>query len=559
MTPMFLSRAAFCLIAFLAAQANASGTPPPRYLPAPKNTLYYMIFGNTAILSELSSTEAAEVPGSPGEICSLTSEWKMEEYEIATMAGYGLGPFWFFKGLDISLFVPFYFRNFENIEYLNLTDVGNEAARAQATLHTSMRQGKPGSGVGDVGISFMTLFYADPSTRTWGSGALKLVMPTSPSSGERFTRILHGDDLAPGGGGGVFRLIPAISGVKSVAGQRAYADLEYIIPLGAERFSFRSPALVHQNGETYLDGGLLFDEKIVHGGILLFTMGMETNLDLRGIVPAVEMNFRQYRAAEWTENGISGLDPASAAYYNLPTPFTAYPSHTPGFLTDAAWSIGNLPLKNNSEIELGIMGTWRIRPTDIVKAGVSFIFNNFGSAWSLKLSFTNLFIEKTEAELEAELSGGIRAREIEVSPVIGAPPAPSSDLSVVTALPVYELGVSQEEAAWVAEELRNEVDFLKGYRVVPASEMAQLAQLPCGDAKCGAQYGRALKADAIIVSRLSKTTKGFFFGALLINVSNGEAVSSATAEGENLEALADQLPYLLDRLTKTPETPGSGK
>ncbi len=130
-------------------------------------------------------------------------------------------------------------------------------------------------------------------------------------------------------------------------------------------------------------------------------------------------------------------------------------------------------------------------------------------------------------------------------------------------LPAVSAGISEEEADWTARQLRDEIKGLRGYKLLAAGDMAQLASAHCGDSRCGAQFGRALDQQAMVVSRLDKVgdpnvpgSGGFALTVKMINVADGTVSSSETISAMRLDDLKPQLPDLFQRMTEqSPESP----
>ncbi len=529
--------------------AAAGALPPPRYVPAPKGLTYFMLYGGGNGLGQNTSTDAQPVStldiplGAPHH---LKSTWNGESADLGLTIGRGLGSLWFLKGSDVSLYLPFYFRDFSPPRYWDDDVAPNDkATHTRTTLHPSLVDGAAGKGLGDAGVSAQVMLWASAEAGFWGSAAAKVFFPTATLRGARqFTKILHGASEEPGGGLGVAQVVPALSVIKMIGGQRLYLDVEYAQPLGKDSFTIRSPAAPLAN-PPFADSDTSFKESFAARGIVLGTIGLETSLKLWGVSPGLEIGVRQYQAAAWTENGVKPLDPV---------PYSAVqemkPNHPPEFLRTAAWTIGGVPLKNNTEIEAGITATWRIHANDVVKAGVSYLTNSFGGyAIGVKISFTNLWVEKTEEEMERAAYGTVHAREVDVAPTLEAPAAPTGRIATGVTFPAFGAGVSQEEADWAGQRLRDGVKRLRGYDLFPAADMAQLGLEACGDAECGTRFGRALKLQAMVVSRLEKTATGFSLTATLVNVAEGTAASSDTIAGATLEEMRKLVPGLLDRLT----------
>ncbi len=564
---MFLTSfsALVCAIVILT-PSLALAAPPQRYIPAPAGKPYFMLnivfrpFVRKFGFSEFKSSETADIhpldAGKPRP-GTLGSTWGANTLEIGTMAGYGVGSLWFLRSMDLSLYLPFYFRDYTWIRYLVTSDSPPDfgAAWSVATLHPSLKKGAGGKGIGDVTLGAMALLFGDPGAGSSVSGALKISLPSSPSAHESFVKILHGEETSLGGGAGVPRLIPALSAIKKVAGQRVYLNLEYALPLGTETFSFFNPSRPSPPGgedgsyTEYTDSNKKFDEEIKLGGTIQGTLGLKTTLNYFGVTPGIEVNFRKIQKASWKENGVDGTAPPQ------PFPASQYPTHTPEFLRYAAWAIGDLALKDNTEMGIGLVGTARIGTSDLIKFGVSYITNSFGPAIEFKIVFMSLFVEKPEDE--SVEPGDIRVKEVEFSPVLAAPPPPTGRIRIGVTLPAFGVGISQEELDWVVRRLRREMRRLRGYDLMSEKEMAQLASRPCGDVNCGTNFGRALNLQAMVVSRLYRVgdpqtpgSGGFALTVQLINVNDGTVSSSEAISATRLKDLKPQLPDLFQRMTE---------
>jgi hypothetical protein len=299
------------------------------------------------------------------------------------------------------------------------------------------------------------------------------------------------------------------------------------------------------NSLPYEDASRSYEETIKHGGVMLGTLGVETSLNLFGVVPGVEMNVRNWQASSWEENGVNALE--------APTSASGFPTHTPAFLTDAAWVIGGIPLKSNTEVEVSLVGTARFTGGSVLKGGLSYISSSFGSSIGFRLVFVSLFVERPGSD--RAVPGKPEAREINVAPVLDAPLAPSALIRTGVSFPMFGAGISQEEASWVAGQLRTGMGKLRHYDVMREKDMEQIAYEPCGDADCGTRYGRALKLQAYVVSRLVKVGTGFALGVQMINVADGTVAASDSVSSASLEEMRGQIPVLLGRLTAPPPSP----
>jgi len=538
-------------VAVLAGSLLARGAlagPPARYVPAPSGKIYYLLFGNGSTMGTFTSAETAAVSGHlVAGSHTYESEWTNTLSEIGATFGCGVGSVGFLPSVDISAYIPFYFRSYRLTKYLVTSDPTQiQAGYAMATLHGSLMDPESGSGIGDITLSGLALLYGDNASGTWISSTLRVSLATSPSAHERFARILHGDAVAPSSGDGVSRLVPAISMLKTVAGQRAYIDIEYALPLqGKENFTFTSPTLWVTPSTPYDDASRSFADEIKPAGVALGTLGVETSLNLFGVVPAIEMNVRMYQAASWKENGRNVLDTSTMSFPNL----------TPGFVTTGAWTVGSLPLKSNTEVEAALIGIARFKASDVLKFGVSYITSSFGNSIGFRVAFVSLFLERPQSD--RGVPGRPEAREVEVSPVLDAPLAPAALVKTGVSFPMFGAGISQEEASWVAGQLRGGMRRLRGYDLMSEKDMEQLAYEPCGDADCGTRYARALKLQAYVVSRLEKSGSGFSLGVQMINVADGTVASSDSVSAASLEDLRGQIPAVLDRLTKPQAAPAT--
>ncbi|MEK7474029.1 MAG: hypothetical protein AAB152_00205 [Candidatus Coatesbacteria bacterium] len=534
-------------IALLAAGSAAYGSAPVRYVPAPPGKIYYMLNGGGAgIGGTYKTSESVEIAGHPvAGKHTVTSEWTNVTSEIGIAVGYGLGRAWFLPSVDVSAYVPLLcVRSFQLNRYRVTSDPANvQAEFAMATLHPSLTTAAAGTGIGDSTLSAMALLYGDNASGTWISSTVRLTLGTGGSAYRQFVRILHGDVAKPAPGEGVSRVVPAVAILKMLGGQRVYLDAEYALPMASkESFSFTPGFLVAPNNLPFDDSNKVMDEVFKPGGVVFGTLGVETSMNLFGVVPGVEMNVRSWQAATWTENGTDPL--------KTPSSTSGYPTHTPAFLTDAAWVMGSLPLKANTEIEVALVGTARFGGGNVLKAGLSYISGSYGNSLGFRVTFVSLFTEK--ALSERGVPGKPEAREIEVAPVLDAPLAPSVLVKTGVSFPMFGAGISQEEAGWVAGQLRAGMGRLRQYDVMKEKDMEQLAFEPCGDADCGTRYARALKLQAYVVSRLEKAGSGFALGVAMINVADGTVAASDSVSAASLEELRGQIPVMLGRLTKPP-------
>lgn len=530
------------------AAAGALAAPPPRYLPAPAGKFYYLLYGNASALGAYTSSETSRIPAWDGGNHDYTSEWKSTSMEVGTTLGYGLGKLWFLRAVDVSAYIPFTFRSFDLASYF-VKEPGNDKqlAYAGAFLHPSVRDGQDGKGLGDVTLSTLMLLYTNPGAGAWLSTALRVTLPTGASAQEQFARILHGEVTGTGSGGGTTRFSPVLSFIKTIAGQRAYVSAEYSLPLAEERFGFTAPDTAFAPAVPFWDANDKFEERITHGAVAAGTLGLETTLSFWGIVPALEVNVRQSQAATWKE-GVNGAAPADATA--APTGSSPYPVHTTEFLRAGAWAVAGLPLKSNTEVEVGLLLAKRFGAGDQLRFGASYISSTFGNSLGLKVAFVSLFLEKPQSD--RAVPGRAEAREVEVAPVLEAPLAPASRIGTGVSFPLMGKGISQEEAAWTAGQVRAAVKKLRGYDLFPEKDMEQLAYTPCGDAECGTRYGRALKLPAMVVSRLEKSGAGFALGVQMINVADGTVAASDAASAATLEELKGQIPALLEQLVRPP-------
>jgi len=576
MATMFLRRGAPILVLIgLVAAGSAQAAMPPRYLPAPSGKVYMMLFYSGMEYSKFESTaEATVVTDQNLSTYQIKTAYQVQAREIGLTGGYGLGSLPLIKALDLSLHIPFYFREYDtptywNYKYYNpITKVYVDTPRdrqglVKDSLHTSMKEGGGGKGIGDVSFGTIMLLYSNPGAGAWISSALKCTMANAPSAHERFVQMLHGRNVAPSSGEGVSRFTPALSAIKTIVGQRAYLNVEYSLPLGQESFSFYADKQFRTDSfgrglVQYADTDKPYAERIKPGGIILGTLGLDTNLNLWGVSPGIEVNFRQMQKAVWKENGVDGMlyDPDPKGY--------GYPTHTPEFIRTAAWSVGNLPLKNNTEVEIALVAVARMKASETLKFWASYVSGTYGNSIDVKLAYMTLFLEKPEDD--KVVKGELKVREVEVAPVLEAPAAPMGRINTAVSFPLGTQGVSLEEADWMGRQLRDELKRQRGYELVTEKEMAQLSAEPCGDADCGARFGRALKVPAMVVSRLEKVgdpqnpsaATGFKLSVMLVNVDAGTASSSETIAGFNLDDLKSQLPGLFARLT-APAPAASGR
>jgi hypothetical protein len=560
MTAMFFRSLA--LTSVLLGPTVAEAATPPRYLPAPSGKAYLMLFYSGMEYSEFAGSETATTVSRGVESTyQIETKYQVQAREIGLTGGYGLGSLPLIKAFDLSIHIPFYFREYDTPTYWN-DKVLNPSTGAfidtprssqgilKDSLHRSMKEGRGGKGIGDVTFSTIALLYSNPDAGAWVSSALKFTMANAPSARERFIQMLHGSGVDPSSGEGVNRLAPALTGIKTIAGQRAYLNVEYSLPLGQEKFTYHADRQLYTDGYTlYTDTDRDYEEMIKPGGVIFGTLGLDTNLKLWGINPGLEVNFRQMQKAVWKENGVDGT------LFN-PSPTTdGYPTHTPEFLRTAAWSVGNLPLKNNTEVEIALVATARMKSSETLKIWASYVSGTYGNSINVKFAYMTLFVEKPEDERLQK--GELRVKEVEVAPVLEAPAAPSGNIRTAVAFPAGSPNMSLEEADWMGRQLRDAVKRQRGYDLVSEKEMAQLASEPCGDADCGARFGRALKVPAMVVSRLEKVgdpqdpaaTTGFKLTVQLVGVDAGTAISSETIAGFKLDDLKTQLPGLLIRLT----------
>jgi len=541
MATMF-SRASLAAVCCMAG-GIAAATAPPRYVPAPPGKFYYMVFanGSSDLTGDYTSTETAPLPNRADGAHQMQSAWASANTEIGIMAGRGFGSLWFLKSLDASVYVPGFFKSFQMKSYVVKDDPpDNNTAYGSASLHKSLRFPEAGKGIGDPALSLLGLWYADGAGGTWIGDALRITLPAGASSHQQFIKLLHGAPVGPGGGEGVARLFPTLSGIQMIGGQRLYADVEYGLPLGKESFSFKSPATFWDPpNDPFSDSYTTFTEEVKPGAVLFGTLGLETTINLWGVTPALEVSFRNWAPATWTENGKPGDAQPLAA--------TQFPVMTPEFIRTGAWVAGNLPLKSQTEIEIGLVGSVRMQGNDLMRVGVSYISGSMGPAVAFKVAFLSLFVEKPQSE--TAIPGQAEAREIEVAPVLAAPIAATGRILTGVTFPAMGAGVSQEEAAWAADRLREQVKKMRDYDLFPAKDMAQLALDPCGDADCGTRFGRALRLQAVVVSRLEKTAIGYSLGISFINVADGTVAASDSVSAASLEALKPEIPVLLKRIT----------
>lgn len=538
--------ASVAMVAGLALADLATAGPPARYLPAPPGKVYYLLYGSGSALGTYTSSDAG-IPSTPdGLPHDFASEWTATTAEVGLTLGYGLGSLWAIRSLDLSAYVPFYVRDYTLKSYYRDGSSDN-VAYAWANLHPNIRAGEPGKGVGDPTVSLLSLWYENRGTGTWLGQTMRLSLPVAASAHERFVRILHGDAVPAGGGEGVARFTPAVSAIKTIGGQRTYVSAEYSIPLGAESFAFTAPDREFAPGVPYDDANKPFTEEITPGGIVFATLGIETSLNLLGVTPGLEFNLRSYQPATWKENGADGA---------AGTPVTSfYPVQTPEFLTTGAWAVGGLPLKANTEIEVLLQGTVRFQPADLLRLGVSYISGGFGHSIGFRVAFVSLFLEKPVSD--RAIPGKAEAREVDVAPVLEAPAAPASRVLTGVTYPVFGAGISQEEAGWVAGQIRAAVARLKGYDLFPEKAMEQLAFTPCGDSRCGTQYGRALRLPAMVVSKIDRNASGYALSVGMIDVAAGTVAASKGVVAASLDDMKPLIPGLLQQLVTPAAAPAA--
>lgn len=539
--------ARFAMVWGVTAAVSATAGPPARYVPAPAGKVYYLLHGAGSALGSYTSSEPAVVSTPDGQAHAFESEWDVTHAEVGLTLGYGLGRLWFIRSLDLSAYVPFFVRDVRLARYAKDPGTANESAYAYANLHTGLKAADPGKGLGDPTFSLLSLLYENRATGTWLGQTMRVQFPAAASAHERFVRLLHGETVAPGGGEGVPRFTPAVSALRTLAGQRTYLAVEYSLPLGKETFSFTAPDREFAPGVPYDDANRVFTEEITPGGIVFATLGVETSLNLLGVTPGLELNVRSYQPATWKENGADGALGTPAGAY--------YPVHTPGFVTTGAWAVGGLPLQANTEIEILLQGTVRFQPADLLRLGVSYVSGTFGSSIGFRVAFVSLFLEKPVSE--RAIPGKAEAREVDVAPVLEAPAAPASRVLTGVTYPQVGAGISQEEAGWVAGQLRAGVAKLKGYDLFPEKAMEQLAVAPCGDSRCGTQYGRALRLPAVIVSKLDRTTAGYALSIGMIDVAAGTVAASKGVNAASLDDLKPQIPGLLEQLVTPAAAPAA--
>ncbi len=538
------------IVAGVTCAGLAAAGPPPRYVPAPPGKTYYLLHAAGSALGTYTSSESTLVPAWDGGLHAYESEWNATSAEAGLTLGRGLGRLWFIKSMDLSAYVPFYMRDYRLKSYFVQDPASpDQVSYAYANLHPNIKDGEPGKGVGDPVISLLSLLHENRSGGLWLGQTMRVVIPVAASAPERFVRILHGEAVAPGGGDGVARFVPAVSVVKTIGGQRAYLGAEYSLPLGSHAFSFTSPDREFAPGVPFGDANQAYAEEITPGGIVFATLGLETSLTLLGITPGLELNVRSYQPATWKENGADGIANPSG------TTARPYPVHTPEFLTTGAWAVGGLPLKANTEIEVLLQGTVRFQPADLLRVGVSYITGTFGTSIGFRVSFVNLFMEKPQSD--RAVPGKAEAREMEVAPVLEAPAAPASRVLTGVTYPMFGTGISQEEAGWVAGQLRAGVAKLRGYDLFPEKAMEQLAFAPCGDSRCGAQYGRALRLPAVVVSKLDRTAAGYALSIGMIDVAAGTVAASKGVNAASLDDLKPLIPDLLEKLVTPAGAPAA--
>ena len=531
----------------MAAGAVSAVNPPTRYIPAPKGRSYLLVYFN-AVPSGLGVGEGKDSnvndTGGPGGSHLTKIKWYTGKYEGGLSLGYGFGPLSFLKGTEAAVSVPFAVRSYKWEHYIMDIDSGTFST----SIHETMSSPRTGASLSDVQVSLLSLLASSPGSGFWMSSALKATLPTGTSAAQQYTKLLHGvDSGGPADGGGVFRLTPAISMVQSISRQRLFFTIECGIPLGKETFTVKTPDSFADNnpGRPYSDSSTEYSEVFQPSWILAGTLGMETTLDLFGVTPGFEITFRQYDKTKWTENGRDGLATTGAAA----------PIHTAEFLNTSGWALGNIPFKSTTELEFALTGSKKLKTNDLMKGGLFYIWNTYGSMIGFKFSFTNLFEAVSDEEQLRNEGPGAKALEVNNSPVFDAPPPPSGRILTAATTPVGGSGVSEETLVWTGKEIRRQLDKLSSYTVMSDKGMAQLADTPCGDAECGTRYGRALKQQAMVVGRLEKSGAGFVLTLKMIDVSTGKSASTASAAGKDLNTIREAIPGLLQKLTSPPEPP----
>ena len=521
--------------------AAAGSAPPTRYVPVPEGKSYVLFLTNSNAISKFTSTESAPIPGTVygSEERIVKSKWTTGYYELGMLSGYGLGSWWPFKSVDISVFLPFYVREYR----LDSLLVDNETSFGSSMQRPSMRDAKLGMGLGDIHFGVMSLFYSDPVGGLWVSGALKASVPSGASAHERFVKILHGDSIGPGGGEGVARAGPALFALKVISRQRLYASVDYSLPLQEESFSVTAPVeyFDYYNKVLFSDSGRTFEEEITSGSIISGRIGVETTLNFYGIIPAIELGYRRYAAAKWTENGMKGTEAT----------LSAPPGSTPEYISSAAWAIGSLPLKENTEVEFALFGTVRRKANDVIRAGLSYTSGTYGQSLGVRVTFSNLFLPSRDEDIIA-VGGNVAVQEIEVSPVLEAPPAPSSRVALAVMLPVVSGAATGDEAAWIARQFRVQAKLSRNYRVMEERDMAQLANEPCATVESAARFGRALRQQALVIAKLDRAHAGYVLETKLVNVAEGTEYSTDLTAAPDFESLKKQIAEVFSRLTRPP-------
>jgi hypothetical protein len=530
-------------VLLVSATAVASVNPPPRYVPAPKGRGYLLAYFNILPVGSLEASESGITDnGAPGGDYTTKIKWTVDKYELGATMGYGFGPLGFMRGTEGSISIPFAIRSYTLDEYT----FAESSGLFMTSLHDTMKDKTMGSGISDVQASLMGLLYADPGAGTWLSGALKVSAPTGKSATEQYAKLLHGvSSGGPADGAGVPRIIPAISIVKSIARQRLFLNIEYALPIGKESFEVTTGESM-LNNQVARDSSTVYAEEFTPGGVIAGTLALDTTLDLWGVAPGLEITFRQYGKTKWMENGVEGTAPTAGA-----------PIHSAEFLNSSAWALGNIPLKATTEIEMALTGTVKLKASDSIKGGIVYVWNSYGSMIGAKMTFTNLFESVSEEEQLRSSGPGAKAMEMNVSPVFDAPPPPSGRIMTGVTTPVAGDGVTAETIAWAGKELRRQMGKVDGYAVMSEKEMAQLAETPCGGADCGANFGRVLKQQAMVVGRLEKAGKGFAMTLRMVDVAAGRTSSTASASGNSLDELRKAIPDLLKRLTSPAAAPAA--
>jgi hypothetical protein len=520
---------------------EAAGAPPPRYLPAPAGRFYYFFHAaGSGFGGEASVTETAPIPGKTGEH-AFESVWERVGFELGLTVGHGLGRIGFLPRVDASLYVPVHFDAFRLTTFIQ-TDAppGKQAENAWTTLHRSLQDPPSSRAFGDASLSVVSLLHE--SRATWLSGGLRLAMPTGASAPERFVRLLHGEETGPAPGAGVARLAPSVSLVQMLGGQRLFGSLEYAMPLGREAFAIETPDLEYAPTLRYADAARTYREEFSPGGIAQAVVGLETNLEVGGIVPGLEVTLRSFAPARWTENA----DPRAGTGQAIP-----YPNHPPRFLEAAAWHVAGLPLRSLTQLDLAAVFTKRFGESDVLRVTLGYASDSYSSSFGVRVGLVSLFVERPRSDRAAP--GRPEALEIETAPVLEAPPPPPSGRirTVVTAT-APGAGVRAEEAAWTGGVLRSAMRALDGYDVLIEKAMEQLAYEPCGDAACGARFGRALRVQASLVSRLDRVPGGYLLVVQMIDPETGSVAASDSVTVPVLEDVRAQAPELLARLTRRP-------